>query len=127
MHSLNSRASFILLATVVTSVMLSVIFSFYKFYIKEDFLIYLKAFCDPQKEACFMQQCDETDVRCTPLVDGKFYYKIIYRKNLKTPPCHGSSCIAMECAPKEVECETFYCSADNLVLFDLDDVCDTNL
>jgi len=68
--------SLVMIATVVVSVG----FSFYKYYFLKDYTVYLKDLCDPNISECLSEECDVEDPRCKPSEDGLMYYQESYRK-----------------------------------------------
>ncbi len=68
------------LAAIALLVAISVGFSFYKYYVKKDYLLYIKEGCDPSYEECLVEECDREDPRCLPSENGLMYYKEVYQK-----------------------------------------------
>jgi hypothetical protein len=118
-----SKGSVLLGLFVVFSIIISVSLSFYKYYIKRDYLLYIKGLCDPLREKCFVHECESDDIRCSSLPDQKFYYKILMKKAYNVPSCTGGECSKVSCVPGEESCTIYYCSDDNLEKFDLSDTC----
>ncbi len=119
-----SKGSRILLLLAVFSIIIVFFIAFFKYYVNEDFLIYIKDYCDPNKEKCFIHQCDADDTRCSAFPNGKFYYKILYKKQYNIMhDCGGGECQEIICRSGEHSCQIFYCSETNLSEFGLDDTC----
>lgn len=116
-----SRHSTTLLVILVVSISSVVFLSFYKFYRQQDYLIYIKTFCDTSIESCFLEDCG--DVRCVPNDQGKFAYKIFFKKASNTPSCDGENCAEIFCKPQEEDCEEFHCNNENISKFELDANC----
>lgn len=74
----NKVQSDILLILAVIMIAFSVAFSFYKYYVVKDYLLYVKESCDPQLEECLSEECDIEDPRCAPSEDGLMHYKETY-------------------------------------------------
>lgn len=117
-----SRYSAALLALLVISISTTVFLSFFKFYRQQDYLVYVKAFCDPSLESCFLEDCED-DIRCNPDEDGKFAYKIFLKKASNIPLCKNEVCPEIFCKSQEESCEEFFCSDENLNKFDIDAAC----
>lgn len=111
------------LIIVTMAIVFSVAYSFYRYFIQGDYLLYVKVPCDSTLEKCFIHECDLDDVRCSGLQDQKYYYKIIMKKAYNIEKCETPDCAMPSCSPGEESCQTFYCSNDNLLKFDLDDLC----
>lgn len=112
-----------LIILVVLSIIVTGVLSVYRFYFKKDYLLFIKEPCDPQKEACFVHECDLDDTRCSQLPDNKFYYKILYKLERNIPECSGDQCPEMECGQGEAGCSIYFCSDATLKEFDLSDSC----
>lgn len=119
----SSRGSKLLFLFILFSIIFAILLSFTKYYLKNDFLLYIKEPCNPQLETCFLHECEEDDVRCSSLKDGKFYYKILYKKEYNTPPCASTDCQHVSCGPSEEACSLYFCSDATLEQFDLSDTC----
>lgn len=118
-----TRGSRILIILTVLLIIGAVCISFIKYFYNGDYLLYIKVSCDPNKDNCFIHECDSDDVRCSSLPDNKFYYKIIFKKELNAPTCVGINCPEVTCSPNEESCTEYFCSEDNLIKFDLPDTC----
>ena len=79
----EKTASNTLLVIVTLLVASSVVFSFYKYFVKRDYTVYLKESCDPATEECLSEECDSEDPRCKPSAGGLMYYKEVYRENTR--------------------------------------------
>ncbi|MFZ2048915.1 MAG: hypothetical protein WAV25_01285 [Minisyncoccia bacterium] len=121
--SKNSYASRFLIILTISAILFVVLFSFYKFYIKKDFTLYIKETCNPATEVCFVQECADDDVRCSSLPDKMFYFKIIYQKEYKLAKCTKDNCPSITCVEGDNTCSVYYCSEENLTKFGLSDTC----
>ena len=119
----TARGSTFLIVCTVLCVLLAVSFSFFKYFLERDFLLFVKESCDPSKESCFVHECETDDVRCSQLSTGKFFYKIVFKKDYKTSACVGSKCSEVKCDKNEEFCFVYYCSDATLSKFDLADSC----
>ncbi len=118
-----SKGSQILVWFIVLAISFSTGLSFYRYFVKKDFQLYIKEVCNPKIESCFIHQCEDGDVRCSVYPDGKFYYKIIYQKQYKAPDCTSINCPPITCDVNDTTCSVYYCSEDNLKKFGLPDNC----
>lgn len=105
------------------SLFVAVFFSFYRYYVKNNFLTFGKAPCNPTINRCFVHICEDWDSRCSKYPDNTFFYKVIIRNQKNLLSCIGQNCLLDECAENEDECDEFFCSEENLAEFELDDVC----
>ncbi len=118
-----SKGSKFLIIFIVLATVFVVFLSFFEYFIKRDFILYIKEICNPITEKCFLHQCEDGDVRCSSFPDGKFYYKIIYQKQYKIPACTGTNCPPVTCGTGDTTCSVYYCSDKNLNKFGLSDTC----
>jgi len=77
-----SKILFILLLSLL---MILISSSYYKYIIKEDFILYAEVSCDPSFESCFIYECSEEDENCDSN-DPNQYYKIIYISDMLLAP-----------------------------------------
>lgn len=119
----SSKGSRILVIFIVLAIIFAIGLSFYEYFIKKDFSLYIKETCDPNIDKCFLHQCEDGDTRCSSLPDGKFYYKIIYQKEYKAPVCTDADCPSITCDANDKDCSVNYCSDESITKFDLEDVC----
>lgn len=85
-------------------VIVSVI-SFYRFIVKNDYLVYYEGACDPYTKLCF-KSCD--DEGCTYYVKMQKYAPDIYAECGKdVTDCE----LANTCAPNDRQCSMTYCDA----------------
>lgn len=119
-----SKGSKFLLAAVAVSLISAVLYSIVTDIFKKDYLLYIKIPCNPANENCFVQSCDSEDPRCPPESEGKFYYKVLFKKERDIPPnCTGTGCLEVTCKPGEESCSVFLCSDVNLETLGLSDTC----
>ncbi|MBA4318329.1 MAG: hypothetical protein C0412_08005 [Flavobacterium sp.] len=93
-------------------VFLTIGISFYKFYILKDYYITAEADCDPEKEKCFIYECDPAvDTECPENADERLsYYKLIEKKAYSIPLCDASdpNCLPLSCQAGE-DCQEIFC------------------
>jgi len=86
-------------------------FTFYKYYILEDYYIIAETDCAPDSEKCFIHECDPAlDSECPEAVaDRVSYYKLIKKKAYNMPSCDGSAgCESLSCGQGE-DCAEIIC------------------
>lgn len=100
----------------------SVAVSYYRYMVKQDYIIQAQADCDPYMEACFVHVCDPNpDVdgdSCTgDLVEDTAYYKLIYRNAKNIPLCDPSAegCDALICPKGETDCSYTLCDPATVI------------
>ena len=76
----KKRVSDTLDILLVSMIAVSVIYSFFKYYIRNDYVLFTKEKCDPAFEECLSEECDLDDPRCLPTEGGSMYYKETYEK-----------------------------------------------
>ena len=113
----------VLVLLLASWLLIVVFFSFQKFLINKDFSLFIKLPCNSSVSNCFVHSCEDWDSRCSESDDGKFVYKILIKKQKNIKECFGENCKQLTCENGEVDCKEFYCSSENLELFELDDVC----
>ncbi|MCW1888632.1 MAG: hypothetical protein KIH67_003715 [Candidatus Moranbacteria bacterium] len=90
----------------------SLVFSFYKFYIVRDYMVYGHTECDPSENTCFVYECDVASEDCTgdPEEDTE-YYALIQKNASQIPTCdpHKEECEPLACASDEADCEVTFC------------------
>lgn len=97
----------------------SIGFSYWRFVVARDFLIFVHEDCDPYQEACFVERCDpdaivENDENwvCTGVEDeDASYYKIRQRKAANIATCDNTddACDPFACKEDEEKCGIVYC------------------
>ena len=119
-----SKGSKFLLAIVVASMALAILYSIVTYLFNKDYLLYIKIPCNPANENCFVQSCESEDPRCPPESEGKFYYKVFFKKEGDIPRnCSDNSCLDLTCRSDEESCAVFLCSDENLETLGLSDTC----
>ena len=100
----------------------SLVFAFYRYMIKKDYIIQAQTDCDPYMETCFVWECDPaSDVdgeKCTGDTENDiWYYKLIDRNAGKIPSCdlEDESCEALVCGDNEPECKYTLCNEENKI------------
>lgn len=109
---MRNNYSKILTLGLVTFFLLSLGFSFYKFYIVRDYLVYGHTECDPSESACFVYECDPETEKCTgnPEEDTE-YYALIAKNASQIPVCdpNAEECDVLTCSPNESDCQVSFC------------------
>jgi len=109
------KKSKILILVFLLLIVASVAVTYYRIFIKRDYIISAEMDCDPLEENCYLWICD-------PAVDGEgyctgdpeedtWYYKILNRKAYNIPMCDPSDeeCEALMCPEGEADCEILNC------------------
>jgi hypothetical protein len=102
----------ILTAGLVILFLASLGFSFYKFYIVRDYMIYGHTECDPSESVCFVYVCDPETEECTGNEDEDTeYYALIEKNASQIPVCDPSTeeCEPLTCASDETDCRVSFC------------------
>lgn len=102
------RYSKIIFGLLIVLVVFSIAATYYRVFVKEDYLISAEISCDPQVESCFVW----------PGEDGEAdsYYKIIKKKAANIPFCdpHVGECPELSCDEGEAECQIINCEQAEL-------------
>lgn len=121
------KKSKILLLAFLMLVIGVVVFTYYKYMVKRDYVIEAQADCDPYTEACFIWQCDpesseegppdgEASEACTgDPEEDIWYYQIVKRNAMNIPLCdpNDENCDALTCDPLlEKDCEIILCDEE---------------
>ena len=113
-----NKKSKIFLAVFFGAVLLSIFFTWYKYFVSLDYYIQAESRCNPESEACFMTVCDpEEDEECP---EDEFerarYYKLIRKKAYLFPACDPENphCPPLKCSFGERNCEETFCSEELL-------------
>ena len=112
------KKSKILIIVFILLILGSVAATYYRIFVKRDYIISAQMDCDPLSENCYVWKCD-------PAVDGEetctgdpeediWYYKILNRKALNIPLCdpNDEECEALTCPEGEAECEMTNCNPE---------------
>lgn len=109
------RKSKILLAVFVLLILGAVGATYYRIFIKKDYVISAEIDCDPLEENCYLWECDPEvdgeDVCTGDPEDDIWYYKILNRKAYNIPLCdpNDEDCEALVCPEEEEGCEVLNC------------------
>lgn len=108
------RKSKILFSVFFLLVMGSIGLTYYKYVIKQDYLIVANAPCDPNSESCFYMTCAEGYDTCSSTESN--YYKKVEKKVYNIKMCDPSvdGCNPMVCAEDEKNCTVTTCSVEDL-------------
>lgn len=107
-----SKRSSLLLVFFSFALVLSVVASFYKFFVIRDYPIQAQDVCDPASEACFVYHCDVAFEECTgDAVADTSYYKIVERNAKNIPLCDPNTegCTPLVCPAGEKGCSVTFC------------------
>lgn len=107
--------------SLITTLILSVSASYYRYIVNQDFLTEVEIDCDPTIESCFVWVCD-------PNIDGEgvctgnneedtWYFKYAYRNAKNFPACDNPTdgCDQITCNKDEEECEEATCTDELLI------------
>jgi hypothetical protein len=113
------KKSKILIVVFALLILGSVGATYYRIFVKRDYIISAQTDCDPLEENCYVWECDpnatDESEKCTgdPEKDI-WYYKIINRKAYNIPLCDPNSeeCEALTCSEGEDDCEMKNCDPE---------------
>lgn len=95
---------------------LSIFFTYYRIFIKEDFLVTNEITCDSSYERnCFYSEeyiCEDELDESTCGIDT-WYFKKITKKAYNIPECLGDDCEEVFCQEGEADCEYTYCTSED--------------
>jgi hypothetical protein len=114
------KKSKIFLAVFFFLIIASVGVTFWRIYIKKDYIVQAQTDCDPTTEKCFVWQCDPKSTvegeACTGDPDkDTWYYKIVKKNASLIPLCdpNDENCKPLECADGEKDCSVTLCDETN--------------
>ncbi len=87
-------------------------FSYYRFYIERDYILYGHTECDPSQDRCFVYECDPEIEECTGNTEEDIeYYALIEKNASRVSVCNPSiqECEALKCALGETDCKVSFC------------------
>jgi hypothetical protein len=117
----KTKVLFVVLLLLICS---SVVFSAYKYFVKRDYSLYARVSCDPEKENCFVEECDTDKGECTG--EDKTYYKFILKSAQDAPLCISedgtNTCKELVCSDGE-SCEAILCSEEYINEFEIEGHC----
>ena len=91
-------------------IVLVIITTYYKVFIKHDYLVDIEIPCDPNVEYCFIGECDsESDNTC---IDNSYNYKIVEKKAYSAMLCADGDLNCLLCKESEVNCEIINCDSE---------------
>jgi hypothetical protein len=71
-------------ALLISVIVLTLLYSFYKFYFVSKYITYDFAPCTPEEKNCFVRECAEDDPRCiNSAIGGQFYFSIVEKNSTK--------------------------------------------
>lgn len=110
------KKSKILVGVFVLLITASIAATYWRVFLKKDYMISAQVDCDPATEACFIWECDpETPGECTgDPEEDIWYYEIIKKKAANIPDCdpEDENCEALVCQEGETDCEYILCSSE---------------
>lgn len=95
--------------------------TYWRVFVKKDYLISNQVDCDPYTEKCFIWRCDPNSTKegetCTGEPDKDiWYYKVIERKAYNIPLCNpdeDENCQPFVCGENEKGCKETLCEENN--------------
>ena len=100
-------------------ILLVIIATYYKVFIRHDYLVDIEVPCDPNLEYCFIGECDsESDNTC---INNSYNYKIIETKAYSAIPCADGDFDCLSCKESEENCEMIDCDPE------IGDTCTTGI
>ncbi|MFA6475951.1 MAG: hypothetical protein WCV68_00895 [Candidatus Paceibacterota bacterium] len=110
------KKSKILLGILALVIFISVGISFYQTIYIHKYLITTEISCDPNKESCFVFECDPVeDESCSKDPNQQVsYYKIISKNAQNIPICESGNdnCPELSCIYGEKDCQITLCAPD---------------
>ena len=99
----------------------SIGFSYWRFVVKRDFVVFMHTECDPFVERCFVERCDpaaegEDEWPCVGNEDEDVSFFKIQKRNASFIPLCSSddeTCDPFECTKGEKDCSVLYCDEDD--------------
>jgi len=115
------KKSKILIWIVIILILGSVGATYWRIFVKKDYLISNEVDCDPYSEKCFIWECDPTSTvegeACTGDPESDvWYYKIAERKAANIPLCDPATdetCLPFVCEENEIGCSETLCEEGN--------------
>lgn len=116
------KKSKIFLAVFFLLILGSVGATYWRIFVKHDYIISAQTDCDPTIDKCFIWECDPASTAegeaCTgdPEADT-WYYQIVNRKAANIPLCdpNDENCQALVCDEGEKDCEVVFCDDTNKI------------
>ena len=115
----QDKKSKILLLVFILFILGSVAATYYRIFVKKDYIISAEMDCDPLEENCFVWECDPESNKEGEACTGNpeedvWYYKIIHRKAFNIPLCdpNNEDCEALVCPEGEADCEEIQCTEE---------------
>jgi hypothetical protein len=101
----------IFFVVMISALIFSILFTFGRYVVFRDYWVQLGVHCDPSRESCFVQSCDEGDC----LGDNEedvWYYKIVTKKAYSLPDCNKEEalCRSLSCQDGEKNCTETQCN-----------------
>lgn len=91
-------------------VLLSSLASYWKYFLQRDYIVIAELPCDPERESCFIHECDPSEEECDLPVS---YYKFIESKAYVLPPCDPNiECSFEDCHRDSEDCRIIECDPD---------------
>jgi len=115
------KKSKILIWIVIILILGSIGATYWRIFVKKDYIVSSQIDCDPYAEQCFIWECDPASQvegeACTgdPEADI-WYYKIAERKAANIPLCDPNtdeSCLPFQCEADETDCAETLCEEGN--------------
>lgn len=106
------KNSKIVIMVVLFFVLVVLFLTYYKIFISKNYEISFEVSCDPEKESCFIYECDpitEGDCSDQP-VD---YYKLIERKAFDIEKCSDGDVDCLSCKENEINCSVVLCDPNS--------------
>lgn len=112
----ESKKNIIFFTVLFLLIILSISFTYYRIFIKEDFLITNEVSCDPNYEQnCFIAEeyvCEDENDESTCGTET-YYFKRITKVAYSIPECLGDECEELSCLKGEDNCEYTYCTPED--------------
>jgi hypothetical protein len=110
-----NKKSQILAIFLVALVVISIVATYYRIFVRHDYQILMEISCDPTAEPCFVYQCDPEIEECTgDPEEDTWYYKLLEKNASKMPVCDAEAeeCPEPTCAEGEMNCFVTSCDLE---------------
>ncbi len=105
----------ILMLSIFALILLSVVFTFVRMFITQNYIIEAQIECDPKVESCFVWFCDPEEGECEE-PNEPYFYKLIIKKAVNFDVCdlRDEDCEEPRCEKGELDCEVINCIPEEM-------------
>lgn len=102
-----------------------VTFSYIRYLLAADFIVYDHVPCDPGVESCFREDCYlESSAGCE---EGRRFFKVVYKRAGNIAECSpwvADDCRPLSCEQGEESCEVITCTDENMSEYQPGEACE---